>query len=86
MPPAAWFLDFEKRILRSFHAGELRADLAPDRLLDLLMGTIALPLLFSQPLPVETDAELIVDHVLSGLGVTAANALGGQDGGELMPN
>jgi hypothetical protein len=76
----------EKRILRSIHAGELRADLAPDRLLDLLMGTISMPLLFSQPLPVEADAEPIVDQLLNGLGVTAANVPGGQDGGELMPN
>jgi AcrR family transcriptional regulator len=77
----------ESRILRAIRAGELRADLAPDRLLDLLMGTIAMPLLFSQPLPVEADAEPIVDQLLNGLGVTAtSDAPGGQDGGELMPN
>ncbi len=77
----------ESRILRAIRAGELRADLAPDRLLDLLMGSIAMPLLFSQPLPVEADAEPIVDQLLNGLGVKAtSNAPGGQVGGELMPN
>jgi AcrR family transcriptional regulator len=47
-------------------AGELRADTDPTQLLDLLMGTVTLPLLFGQQLPRESDADAIVDQVLSG--------------------
>jgi AcrR family transcriptional regulator len=47
-------------------AGELRADTDPTQMLDLLMGTVALPLLFGQPLPQDSEAEAIVDLVLSG--------------------
>jgi AcrR family transcriptional regulator len=53
--------------LRSWiEAGQLRADTDPTRLLDLLMGTVALPLLFGQELPDESEAESIVDQVLTG--------------------
>ena len=54
------------RIRDAVEAGELRSGIDPTRLLDLLMGTIAMPLLFSQPLPSESEAETIVDQVLEG--------------------
>ncbi len=47
-------------------AGELRADTDPTQLRDLLMGTVALPLLFGRSLPDESQADAIVDQVLSG--------------------
>jgi AcrR family transcriptional regulator len=66
------FLDYRKpllsRIRGAVDSGELRADTDPHRLLDVLMGTIAMPLLFSQPLPAESEAEAIVDQVLGGFG------------------
>jgi AcrR family transcriptional regulator len=54
------------RIRRSVESGELRSDTNPDRLIDLLMGTIAMPMLFFQDAPTLEDAESIVDQVLSG--------------------
>ena len=64
------FIDYRKaleaRILRSVETGELRADTDPNRLVDLLMGTIAMPLLFFQEVPALDQAGLIVDQVLSG--------------------
>jgi AcrR family transcriptional regulator len=54
------------RLRRAIEAGELRADVDPNRMLDMLMGTIALPLLFGQELPLDSEAEVIVDQVLSG--------------------
>jgi AcrR family transcriptional regulator len=56
-----------ERIRRAIEAGQLRAEVDPSRLLDLLMGTVVMPLLFNQPLPVDTEAEAIVDQVLTGL-------------------
>jgi AcrR family transcriptional regulator len=50
----------------SIASGELRADADPARLLDLLGGTISIPLLFGQDLPDESEAESIVDQVLAG--------------------
>jgi len=41
----------EARIGRSIEAGELRAGINPGRLVDLLMGTIVMPLLFFQEPP-----------------------------------
>jgi AcrR family transcriptional regulator len=60
----------EARIGRSIDAGELRADTKPGRLVDLLMGTIAMPILFFQDVPAVDEAEIIVDQVLSGFAVT----------------
>jgi AcrR family transcriptional regulator len=55
------------RIRRACDAGQLRSQVDPTRLLDLVMGTVAMPLLFDQPLPEESEAESIVDQVLLGL-------------------
>jgi hypothetical protein len=67
------FVEYRKalaaRILRSVQTGELRADTDPNRLLDLLMGTVAMPLLFFQDVPAMSQAESIVDQVLSGFAV-----------------
>lgn len=69
------FLDYRKPLLARIRAavdtGELRTDTDPHRLLDVLMGTISMPLLFSQPLPPESDAEAIVDQVLGGFAHTS---------------
>jgi AcrR family transcriptional regulator len=54
------------RIRRSVESGELRTDTDPDRLIDLLMGTIAMPMLFFQDAPTVEEAQSIVDQVLSG--------------------
>jgi len=56
----------EARLHKAITTGELRADTDPGRLIDLLMGTIAMPLLFSQDLPDESEARAIVDQVLDG--------------------
>lgn len=65
------FLDYRRpmlaRIRSAIESGELRKTTDPHRLIDLLMGTVSMPLLFSQPLPSESDAETIVDQVLEGL-------------------
>jgi AcrR family transcriptional regulator len=55
-----------ERIQRSIDSGELRQDTEPHRLLDLLMGTVSMPSLFSQELPEPDEAEAIVDQVLGG--------------------
>ena len=60
----------EARIGRSIDAGELRADTKPGRLVDLLMGTIAMPILFFQDSPAVDEAATIVDQVLSGFAVS----------------
>jgi AcrR family transcriptional regulator len=66
------FRDYRKalvaRIERSIEAGELRAGTNPGRLIDLIMGTIAMPLLFFQEPPPVDEAAAIVDEVLSGFG------------------
>jgi AcrR family transcriptional regulator len=56
----------EARITRAIEAGELRPDTKPGRLVDLLMGTIAMPILFFQEVPATDEAGEIVDQVLSG--------------------
>jgi AcrR family transcriptional regulator len=65
------FIEYRKplsdRIRRACEAGQLQSQVDPTRLLDLLMGTVAMPLLFNQPLPAESEAESIVDQVLTGL-------------------
>jgi AcrR family transcriptional regulator len=58
----------EARIARSIEAGELRSGTSPSRLVDVLMGTISMPLLFFQELPTADEAQEIVDQVLSGFG------------------
>jgi AcrR family transcriptional regulator len=66
------FIDYREplvaRIREAIEAGELRADTEPHQLLNVLMGNVSMPLLFAQPLPPESEAETIVDHVLSGYG------------------
>lgn len=54
------------RIRRSVESGELRSDTNPDRLIDVLMGTITTPLLFFQDVPGIEEAPSIVDQILSG--------------------
>jgi AcrR family transcriptional regulator len=75
------FLEYRKalalRIRRSVDDGELRADTDPGRLLDLLTGTIAMPLLFFQETPAVGDAETIVDQVLSGFATGSRKKLKG---------
>jgi AcrR family transcriptional regulator len=64
------FRDYRKalddRIRKGIAAGQLRKDTDPTRLLDLLMGTLIMPLLFSQALPRDSDAGAIVDQVVEG--------------------
>jgi AcrR family transcriptional regulator len=64
---AAYRKPLADRIRRACDAGQLRSQVDPTRLLDLVMGTVAMPLLFDQPLPEESEAESIVDQVLIGL-------------------
>jgi AcrR family transcriptional regulator len=54
------------RIVRAVDAGELRSDTNPNRLVDVLMGAVSMPLLFFQDLPPVDDAGIIVDQVMSG--------------------
>jgi AcrR family transcriptional regulator len=72
------FVDYRKPLLArlrlAIDSGELRADTEPGRLLDLLMGTVAMPVLFAQPLPVESASESIVDQVLAGFATDPAVA------------
>jgi AcrR family transcriptional regulator len=67
---AARFLAYrtalEERIKRSIEAGELESGTNPGRLIDLLMGTISMPILFFQEVPTPGEAGEIVDQVLSG--------------------
>ena len=64
----------DTRVRRSISAGELRADTDPTRLLDLLMGTVTMPLLFFQDIPPIDQAESIVDQVLTGFAVHPGRA------------
>lgn len=57
---------FAARVGRSIEAGELGPQTNPNRLVDLLMGTVAVPMLFFQDLPAEGEAGSIVDQVMSG--------------------
>jgi len=72
----ASFLDYrqplEARIRAAIESGELRRDTDPGRLIDMLMGSIVMPLLFSAPLPSRSDAESIVDQALEGLAARGA--------------
>jgi len=54
------------RLRKAIEAGELREDVDPNRMLDLLMGTVALPLMFGLALPADSEAETIVDQILTG--------------------
>ena len=70
------FIDYrqplERRIAGAVESGELRPDVNPSRVIDVLMGSILTPLLFSAPLPGRADAESIVDQVLEGFGAASA--------------
>ena len=72
----ASFLDYrqplETRIRAAISSGELRPDTDPARLVDMLMGSIVMPLLFSAPLPSHSDAESIVDQALEGFAARGA--------------
>jgi AcrR family transcriptional regulator len=72
----ASFLDYrqplEERIRAAIEGGDLRPDTDPARLIDMLMGSIVTPLLFSAPLPSRSDAESIVDQALGGFGAARA--------------
>ncbi len=72
----ASFLDYrqplETRIRAGIASGELRPDTDPARLVDMLMGSIVMPLLFSAPLPSRSDAESIVDQALEGFAARGA--------------
>jgi len=74
----ASFLDYrqplEKRIRAAVDSGELRLDTDPARLIDMLMGSIVMPLLFSAPLPSRSQAESIVDQALEGFASGGAKA------------
>lgn len=56
----------EARIRKAVHAGQLRRDTEPRRLVNLIMGTVTMPLLFSQAPPKDSQAQDIVDQVLEG--------------------
>lgn len=56
----------EARIRKAIFAGELRSDTDTNELLNQLMGSIAMPLLFAQDLPDESEARRIVGNLLSG--------------------
>jgi AcrR family transcriptional regulator len=56
----------EERIRRAVAAGELRPDTDPQRLLDLLGGSVAIPLLFHLDVPGAGEVGAIVDRVLDG--------------------
>jgi AcrR family transcriptional regulator len=68
----AGFLDYrhplDRRIQAAIESGELRPDTDVGRLLDMLEGTLLMPLLFSAPLPSRADAGSIVDLALEGFG------------------
>jgi AcrR family transcriptional regulator len=72
----ASFLDYrqplEARIRAAIESGELRPDTDPARLIDMLMGSIVMPLLFSAPFPSRSDAESIVHQALEGFAARAA--------------
>jgi AcrR family transcriptional regulator len=55
-----------RRLRRAIESGVLYEDVEPNRMIDFLMGTVAMPLLFGQQLPAESEAESIVDHLLTG--------------------
>jgi hypothetical protein len=56
---------------RAISAGELRPDIDPGRLVDVLLGTVSMPLLFCRDLPAVDQAESIVDQVLLGFATPA---------------
>jgi len=74
----ARFLDYRQplveRIRAAVESGELRPNTDPDGLIDVLMGPIVMPLLFSAPLPSASDGESIVDQTLEGFAATGARA------------
>jgi AcrR family transcriptional regulator len=54
------------RIRKAIMAGDLRQDTDPTTFLNLLMGIVAMPLLFAQELPEESEATRIVSQLLEG--------------------
>jgi AcrR family transcriptional regulator len=56
----------EARIRKAIAAGQLRSDSDPTILMNLLMGTVDLPLVFAQDLPDESEAPAIVGKLLEG--------------------
>lgn len=72
----ASFFDYRRplrrRVQQAIAAGELRPGTDPDRMIDMLVGTIVMPLLFSSPIPSRSDAEAIVDQALAGFAAAGA--------------
>ena len=58
----------EPRIRKAMAAGELRRDVDPLRLIDMLVGPLMMPLIFASPPPREREAMAIVDLALDGFG------------------
>jgi AcrR family transcriptional regulator len=56
----------EARIRKAIFAGQLRSDTDPTHLMNQLMGTVDMPLLFAQDVPGEQQAPTIVDRLLEG--------------------
>jgi hypothetical protein len=56
----------EARIRKAVRAGQLRSDTNPTALMNQLMGTLEMPLVYAQDLPDESDASAIVDTLLEG--------------------
>jgi hypothetical protein len=67
---SALFLDYREplndRLVRAMRAGQLSRRTNPQRLVDMLMGTVMLPLLFMTDLPTDAEAGDIVDQLLQG--------------------
>jgi AcrR family transcriptional regulator len=57
----------QARIRRAIQAGQLRSDTDPAMLMNQLVGTVDMPLLFAQDLPEEAQAPAIVDRLMQGL-------------------
>lgn len=55
-----------ERIGRAVRAGQIRPGVDANRLVDNLMGTLAMPVLFSLKVPDDSEAAAIVDQVLQG--------------------
>jgi AcrR family transcriptional regulator len=56
----------EARIRKAVRSGQLRSDTNPTALMNQLMGTLEMPLVYAQDLPDESDASAIVDTLLEG--------------------
>ncbi len=55
------------RLGPAVRVGQLRRGVDPETLIDMLMGTVLMPLLFSADIPTDSEAASIVDQVLQGV-------------------